>query len=731
MMQLYQTLILGNDTDLSILEYPVLQESDAVLSLIAKSCTVVGNHWTLSFDMSSISSSNELKLAELRIRLPSFEMSHDVTVEIYHTKEGQEKLFMGSFKTNPSVTMGSSWKVFNLTKMLQYYLHQGDKFTNGEFIEVKDMQERGHESNITGPMSEKGDAVQRNNDHAPVSYLPTERVVLVVFARDKPTANYFGSPSLIQTVESSKYVMSEKPVRVVDTRRHKRNRKAKSSIVVNTIPSRPVGKTLCRRVDMIVDFDKIEWGNRIVYPKRFNAYRCEGACPIPLNETFKPTNHAYIKSLVKLYDNDRTDCSFCAPVKMSPLSMLLYEEDEVVLKHHEDMIVDDCGWLPTLFERMETRIPLPGSNLALKALNSFHGNRHSMGIKYPTYMMQLYHNLLMGNNSSLANLEHTTQKEYDTVLSIFAKNCTELDNQWTMSFDMSSIISSNELRLAELRIRLPSFQKSKNVTVEIYHTKDGQKNFFLGSFKTDPSITPGSSWKVFNVTKILQYYLQKKEQNAKSELIKPKVMPESDLGMDSTVFFTDAGHKPQQNADNAPVSHITKDSVMLVVFTKDKSSNNPFGSPSLIKTAESSKYVMMEKARVAGIRRHRRNRNEKHHILMGNIPSRPVEYGKSLCRRVDMIVDFEDVGWSNWIVYPKKYNAYRCEGACPIPLNETFKPTNHAYMTSVVKFYQPERVECPSCVPIKMSPLSMLYYEGDEVVLRHHEEMIVEDCGCS
>ncbi|KAG8441199.1 hypothetical protein GDO86_006808 [Hymenochirus boettgeri] len=344
MMQLYQTLILGNDTDLSILEYPVLQESDTVLSLIAKSCTVVANRWTLSFDMSSLSSSNELKLVELRIRLPSFERSNDVTVEIYHSKEGQEKLFMGSFKTNPSIAIGSSWKVFNLTKMLQYYLHQGETFTNGEYIEIKDLQEKDQRHfSKRGVMADREETLHRNNEFTSTSNFPTERVILVVFARDRATANYFGSPSLIQTVESSKYVMTEKIVKVADSRRHRRNQKNKNSIVMNSIPARTVGKTLCRRVDMIVDFEKIEWGNRIIYPKRFNAYRCEGACPVPLNETFKPSNHAYIKSLVKLYDNERVECSSCVPVKMSPLSMLLYEEREVVLKHHEDMIVDECG----------------------------------------------------------------------------------------------------------------------------------------------------------------------------------------------------------------------------------------------------------------------------------------------------------------------------------------------------------------------------------------------------
>lgn len=49
---------------------------------------------------------------------------------------------------------------------------------------------------------------------------------------------------------------------------------------------------------------------------------------------------------------------------------------------------------------------------------------------------------------------------------------------------------------------------------------------------------------------------------------------------------------------------------------------------------------------------------------------------------------------------------------------------------SLLKHYHPDRVASPCCAPIKMSPLSMLYYENGEMLLRHHEDMIVDECGC-
>uniref|UniRef100_A0A8C5G856 TGF-beta family profile domain-containing protein n=1 Tax=Gouania willdenowi TaxID=441366 RepID=A0A8C5G856_GOUWI len=104
--------------------------------------------------------------------------------------------------------------------------------------------------------------------------------------------------------------------------------------------------------------------------------------------------------------------------------------------------------------------------------------------------------------------------------------------------------------------------------------------------------------------------------------------------------------------------------------------------------------------------------------------------GKWPCRKVDMWVDFDLFGWKEWVVGPNGYNAYRCEGPCPTPLDESFHPTNHAYMQSLLRQHHSERVPCPSCVPTRLSPLSMLYYEGGNLVLRHHEDMIVEECGC-
>lgn len=47
-------------------------------------------------------------------------------------------------------------------------------------------------------------------------------------------------------------------------------------------------------------------------------------------------------------------------------------------------------------------------------------------------------------------------------------------------------------------------------------------------------------------------------------------------------------------------------------------------------------------------------------------PSRSVNCGpgSSECCRDSLYIDFSHIGWDDWIIHPKGYNAYFCRGAC-------------------------------------------------------------------
>uniref|UniRef100_A0A3Q1F868 Southpaw n=1 Tax=Acanthochromis polyacanthus TaxID=80966 RepID=A0A3Q1F868_9TELE len=383
------------------------------------------------------------------------------------------------------------------------------------------------------------------------------------------------------------------------------------------------------------------------------------------------------------------------------------------------------------------------SSLAFRNLSVNHRSR------CPLYMMQLYRSFRTADSSSsLAVNTDATQSDNlsahrsDSVMSLIAKGCHQVGERWTVTFDMSSISTSELVQQAELQIRIPAFSASKQATVDLYHSRkqscdlDGtsclEEQLFLGSFGTSPS-SANSSWKVFNVTALLKYWLYQGEEVLSQEA---SGEPEREAGSGAGDEGKMTDNHPSKNLGlrQRKIHHPTTNRVMMVVFSKQNRHQEGDPAYSLIHTAENSKYVTMDRVNSEGqSRRNKRNRMERMRVAAGAAPTvtpaaEPVQ--KPLCRKVDMWVDFEHIGWDEWIVHPKRYNAFRCEGECPTPLDESFHPTNHAYMQSLLRHHHPDRVTCPSCVPTRLSSLSMLYYENDDLALRHHEDMIVEECGC-
>ncbi|XP_066511171.1 nodal homolog [Hoplias malabaricus] len=366
---------------------------------------------------------------------------------------------------------------------------------------------------------------------------------------------------------------------------------------------------------------------------------------------------------------------------------------------------------------------------------------------YPFYMMQLYRDFKSVDTVKKRKAAITTAAlhQSDSVLSLVAKDCHQVGERWSITFDMSSLSSSEKIQLCELRIRLPAFVASRRAVVDLYHSTIDEacepgtgpcheQRIFLGSIKPAP-MTSSSSWRVFNVTALLTQWQQRESTHTFSSEDTIFSRNQEDTGEGSGGDGADSLPIRYSNGRWRKVRHPTTNRVMVVVFSKSLQAQGHTSTPTLIRTVEHSKYVILQRpGDITQNRRHKRNRLEVDHIrpVLGEVMTAPSTESvqRPLCKRVDMWVDFDQIGWNEWIVHPKRYNAFRCEGECPIPLDESFKPTNHAYMQSLLKLYHPERVTCPSCVPTRLSSLSMLYYEGDDVVLRHHEDMIVEECGC-
>lgn len=107
---------------------------------------------------------------------------------------------------------------------------------------------------------------------------------------------------------------------------------------------RKEAREICQRRPLFVDFADVGWSNWIVAPHGYDAYYCQGDCPFPLADHLNGTNHAIVQTLVNSVNPAAVPKACCVPTQLSSISMLyLDEQNNVVLKNYQDMMVMGCG----------------------------------------------------------------------------------------------------------------------------------------------------------------------------------------------------------------------------------------------------------------------------------------------------------------------------------------------------------------------------------------------------
>lgn len=138
-----------------------------------------------------------------------------------------------------------------------------------------------------------------------------------------------------------------RPPRAVKT--HPRRKKPKYDLPVPSIHNRSPansGAQPCKKHELYVSFSDLGWKDWVLAPTGYSAYYCDGECFYPLGSCMNATNHALIQQVVHLLKPDEVPKACCAPTKLSPISVLFYDDNNnVILKKHRNMVVKTCGCL--------------------------------------------------------------------------------------------------------------------------------------------------------------------------------------------------------------------------------------------------------------------------------------------------------------------------------------------------------------------------------------------------
>ncbi|XP_017758166.1 PREDICTED: inhibin beta C chain-like isoform X3 [Eufriesea mexicana] len=106
------------------------------------------------------------------------------------------------------------------------------------------------------------------------------------------------------------------------------------------------------------------------------------------------------------------------------------------------------------------------------------------------------------------------------------------------------------------------------------------------------------------------------------------------------------------------------------------------------------------------------------------------------CCRDELYINFEDIGWSDWILHPSGYHAYFCRGSCSSAASLTI--SGSAYSNVIRRLlakngnaiYRKGEI-VPCCSPTQLSPIQLLYVDSNNTITQKTlPNMVVEACGC-
>ncbi|XP_025032187.1 bone morphogenetic protein 6 [Python bivittatus] len=339
--------------------------------------------------------------------------------------------------------------------------------------------------------------------------------------------------------------------------------------------------------------------------------------------------------------------------------------------------------------------------------------RHSSTVRPLQRKTLLSHNLGSSGNTNLVSSQDSAfLNEADMIMSFV--NLVEYDKEFMpyqhhhkeFKFNLSQIPEGEAVTAAEFRIYKDCvFGGFKNQTflISIYQVLQEYQNRDSDLFMLDTRIVWASEegWLEFDITATSNMWV---------------INPQHNLGLQMSVVTRDGlSINPREAGLIGRDGPYDKQPFMVAFF----------------KVSE----VHVRTVRSAPSRRRDQSRNRSTQPQDVSRTSSITDYNssdlKTACRKHELYVSFQDLGWQDWIIAPKGYAANYCDGECSFPLNAHMNATNHAIVQTLVHLMNPENVPKPCCAPTKLNAISVLYFDDNSnVILKKYRNMVVRACGC-
>lgn len=323
------------------------------------------NGWTVTFNVSNIVNEEILTAADLRIFLDSSKIQRDSFSTGGEFNNGTNTLY---YNCNVSPNINDSSENKNACKKklsLRVEVHEimapTSRRRTGECItrllDTKLVQSSHSSPSLWlvfdvhpavhkwrhSPQTNHGLSIRMSTaSRMPVSVQPHHHIRLKREANMEHDDWHNSRPLLITYSDDGKGApISSRKRRSPKNRRDRGKKKGRRS---RKTQRRRKASLECRRHPMYVSFSEVGWMEWIVAPSGYQAHFCEGKCLFPISDYLNTTNHAIVQTLVNSVMPNKIPRACCVPTELSPISMLYVDEQEkVVLKTYQDMIVNACG----------------------------------------------------------------------------------------------------------------------------------------------------------------------------------------------------------------------------------------------------------------------------------------------------------------------------------------------------------------------------------------------------